>query len=265
MPKPPYCYDYPRPAVTTDICLFTVVDDELRILLIKRGAEPFKGSWALPGGFLQETETLDQCAARELQEETGVSTAHLEPFATFSEPDRDPRYRRHHRGLLRPHPGRRIMTCTQVPMPTMPNGTRSGVCRSSPSITGTSSRRDARHSWRNSTGSHWPSALLPPRFTLTQIQKVYEAVEGQPLDKRNFRRSILAQKAGSRKPANWSADGRDPRCCTSARLTRKRLPPVQLLPTSAIGSQLEPLSKGHLFLSSATDRLLMVTSSATRA
>ena len=93
MPKPPYCYDYPRPAVTTDICLFTVVDDELRILLIQRGAEPFKGAWALPGGFLSETETLDQCAARELKEETGVGNAHLEPFATFSAPDRDPRTR----------------------------------------------------------------------------------------------------------------------------------------------------------------------------
>ena len=62
-----YCYDYPRPAVTTDICLFTVVEDDLKILLIRRGVEPFKGSWALPGGFLKETETLDQCAARELQ------------------------------------------------------------------------------------------------------------------------------------------------------------------------------------------------------
>ena len=61
-----YCYDYPRPSVTTDICLFTVVEDDLRILLIRRGLEPFKGAWALPGGFLQETETLDQCAAREL-------------------------------------------------------------------------------------------------------------------------------------------------------------------------------------------------------
>ena len=88
-----YCYDYPRPSVTTDICLFTVVEDDLRILLIRRGLEPFKGAWALPGGFLQETETLDQCAARELREETGVDGAHLEAFATFSDPKRDPRYR----------------------------------------------------------------------------------------------------------------------------------------------------------------------------
>lgn len=88
-----HSYDHPRLAITTDICIFTVVDDDMRILLVCRGLEPFKGFWALPGGFLREDETLDQCAVRELQEETGVTGAHLEAFATFSELSRDPRYR----------------------------------------------------------------------------------------------------------------------------------------------------------------------------
>ncbi len=204
-----YCYDYPRPSVTTDICLFTVVEDDLRILLIRRGLEPFKGAWALPGGFLQETETLDQCAARELREETGVDGAHLEAFATFSDPKRDPRYR--------------VVTAAYFALvPAADHALQSG-----------SDADDAK--WYSM--AKLPKlafdhneiilaarqaltvkldreplvfAMLPSRFTLTQIQKVYEAVEGQPLDKRNFRRSILARgwigetgelERGNRRPA----------------------------------------------------------------
>lgn len=204
-----YCYDYPRPSVTADICLFTMVEDDLRILLIRRGGEPFKGSWALPGGFLQETETLDQCAARELREETGVAGAHLEAFANFSDPNRDPRYR--------------VITAAYFALvPAADHTLQSGT-----------DADDAQwHSMRKLPGLAFDHrniidaarralaekinreplafALLPSRFTLTQVQKVYEAVEGGPLDKRNFRRSILAKgwisetgerERGNRRPA----------------------------------------------------------------
>jgi len=94
--------DYPRPSMTVDIVVFTVVDvpednyrklpeKELRVLLVKRGGHPFKGQWALPGGFVQPTETVGEAARRELLEETGVDDAHIEQLYTFSTPNRDPR------------------------------------------------------------------------------------------------------------------------------------------------------------------------------
>lgn len=83
-------YEYPRPALTTDVALFRVAG-ELQLLLIRRKGEPFQGMWALPGGFLDEGEDLDACARRELEEETGVVGAELHPLANFSRPGRDPR------------------------------------------------------------------------------------------------------------------------------------------------------------------------------
>ena len=88
-----YCYDWPRPAVTTDVAVFAERDGQTSILLIQRGGERFAGSWALPGGFLEEDETLEACAARELKEETGLETGPLRLFGTYSAPGRDPRGR----------------------------------------------------------------------------------------------------------------------------------------------------------------------------
>src|SRR5689334_8085891 len=91
--QPPYTYDYPRPMVTVDIVVFTIQDDDLKVLLIKRGIEPFKGAWALPGGFVGEDESLEAAAKRELFEETHVENVYLEQLYTFGEPGRDPRGR----------------------------------------------------------------------------------------------------------------------------------------------------------------------------
>ena len=88
-----HCYDWPRPAVTTDIAVFCEQGGVASILLIQRGHEPFAGSWALPGGFLDEGETLEACAARELAEETGLVAGDLSLFGTYSDPGRDPRGR----------------------------------------------------------------------------------------------------------------------------------------------------------------------------
>jgi 8-oxo-dGTP diphosphatase len=89
----PYCYDYPRPAVAADVAVFTLRDEKLSVLLIRRKHDPFAGKWALPGGFLEESETLDDCAQRELYEETGIRATDIHHIGNFSAPDRDPRGR----------------------------------------------------------------------------------------------------------------------------------------------------------------------------
>lgn len=90
--KEPYCYEYPRPAVTVDIALFySATEDHKEVLLIKRAREPFKGRWALPGGFVDSDESLEHAAARELEEETGLRRVRLEQFGAFGDPGRDPR------------------------------------------------------------------------------------------------------------------------------------------------------------------------------
>ncbi len=90
-----YSYPYPRPAVTTDCVIFgRTPDGQRRLLLVQRGGEPFKGMWAFPGGFLNMDETLEECARRELKEETGLETPlRFEELKSFSAVDRDPRGR----------------------------------------------------------------------------------------------------------------------------------------------------------------------------
>lgn len=87
-----YTYDYPRPAVTVD-CIIIKNDSIPEILLIKRKFEPYKDSWAMPGGFIDEDETLEQAASRELFEETSLKNIELSQYHTFSNPNRDPRGR----------------------------------------------------------------------------------------------------------------------------------------------------------------------------
>lgn len=84
---------YHYPAVTTDIAIFARNDGRLELLLIRRKNPPFQGAWALPGGFLDKDETAETCAARELEEETGVEAGGLQLIGVYSEPDRDPRGR----------------------------------------------------------------------------------------------------------------------------------------------------------------------------
>lgn len=88
-----YCYKYPRPAVTTDCIVWTWDKEELKVLLIERGGEPFSGHWALPGGFMEMDEDATACARRELAEETGIDGGEMEQLYAFSAVDRDPRFR----------------------------------------------------------------------------------------------------------------------------------------------------------------------------
>ena len=91
--KGKYVYDWPRPMVSVDAAVFTFSDDKAKVLLINRGNEPFKGKWALPGGFVGMDEELEDAVARELEEETGLATVQLEQMRTFGTVGRDPRGR----------------------------------------------------------------------------------------------------------------------------------------------------------------------------
>ena len=88
-----YCYRYPHPAVTADCVIFGAGDEQIKILLVRRGSEPYKGYWAFPGGFMNIDETAEDCALRELEEETGLRGVSLRQFCTCSRVDRDPRER----------------------------------------------------------------------------------------------------------------------------------------------------------------------------
>src|SRR3954465_1867945 len=89
----PHTYEYARPALTVDAVVFGLDDEDLKVLLIRRDLEPFRGRWALPGGFVRVEESLEEAVRRELEEETGISRVFLEQLYTFGDVDRDPRER----------------------------------------------------------------------------------------------------------------------------------------------------------------------------
>ncbi|MBI9033787.1 MAG: NUDIX hydrolase [Bacteroidales bacterium] len=88
-----YTYEYPRPAVTADSVVFLREDGQVKVLLIQRQRNPYVGTWAFPGGFVEENETVEACASRELAEETALSNIDLKLFEVISDPKRDPRAR----------------------------------------------------------------------------------------------------------------------------------------------------------------------------
>jgi 8-oxo-dGTP diphosphatase len=187
----PYSYHYPHPAVTTDVVLFTIQDERLEVLLIRRGSEPFKGRWALPGGFVDIDEDLLACAKRELEEETGVTGIYLEQLYTFGTPDRDPRERVISVTYYALVPRERLTiraasdaeAVTWFPFQQLPP-----LAFDHEQIVAMARERLAAKLEYSTIALQF----MPERFTLTQLQSVYEVVLGQRLDKRNFRRRILA-------------------------------------------------------------------------
>ncbi|HKP79958.1 MAG TPA: NUDIX domain-containing protein [Phenylobacterium sp.] len=184
-----FTYDYPHPAVATDIAVFTLRRGALNVLLIERGAEPFLGAWALPGGFLQPDEELDQCARRELLEETGVDADLLLHFDNFSAPRRDPRERVISVAYLAllPSDELRLEANTDAaqarwfPVRDLPKLAfdHATILRRALEVLGARARRISPL-----------FALLPARFTLSQLQGAYEAVTGEEAEKRNFRKMV---------------------------------------------------------------------------
>ncbi len=186
----PYQYEYPRPALTVDCVIFGYDAADLKVLLIQRGLPPFAGDWALPGGFVHLDETLDQAARRELREETGVTDLYLEQLFTFSALDRDPRERVVSVAYyalvdLVSHP---IAAATDArgaawfPVQAVPPLAFDHV-----EILVTACTRLRSKVRYQPIGFE----LLPAKFTLTQLQRLYETILNQPLDKRNFRKKIL--------------------------------------------------------------------------
>ncbi len=184
--------DYPRPSVTVDLVIFTIAEDDLKVLLIRRGQEPFKGRWALPGGFVEIDESLERAAARELKEEVGVTNVYLEQLFTFGEPKRDPR-------------GRVI----SVSYFALVDAERQRIVASSdaaeaqwrsvfdaPKLAFDHARILDTAVWRLRNKIEWTTVgyeLMPKKFTLSELQRVYEIILQRPVDKRNFRKKILAQ------------------------------------------------------------------------
>jgi 8-oxo-dGTP diphosphatase len=190
-PRSRYSYEYPRPALAVDCVIFGYDSEELRVLLIQRDLPPFAGEWALPGGFVRMEESLEASARRELAEETGVSGVYLEQLYTFSDPDRDPRERvvsvAHYALVdLVSHPveaatdARRAAWFTPDDLPPL--------AFDHDAILAVAQRRLQAKVRYQPIGFE----LLPEKFTLTQLQRLYEKVLQTSLDKRNFRKKVLA-------------------------------------------------------------------------
>jgi 8-oxo-dGTP diphosphatase len=186
-----HVYAYARPAVTVDCVVFGLDQADLKVLLIQRRLEPFQHAWALPGGFVRVDETLDEAARRELAEEAGVTDVYLEQLYTFGDLDRDPRERvvtvaYYALAKLSDH---RIRAATDAmgvgwfsldELPKLAFDHAEIVSRAHERLRG--KVRYAPIGFE----------LLPARFTLTQLQRLYELVLGAELDKRNFRKKILS-------------------------------------------------------------------------
>jgi 8-oxo-dGTP diphosphatase len=190
--------------VTVDIAIFALHSGQPRVLLIQRGYDPFQGSWAIPGGFVTKQETLEAAARRELFEETGVHDVHLEQLHTFGAPDRDPRGR--------------VISIAYVAILPAEKAAKGGSDASEAAWYPVSElpplafdhadilARARSYLAEKIVTSDLAFKLMPEKFTLTELQKLCEAVVGRALDKRNFRKKIqqLDILAGLRE---WRREG----------------------------------------------------------
>lgn len=186
-----YCYPYPHPAVTTDVVVFTIRDETLKLLLVKRRSDPFKGSWALPGGFVRQDEGLMESAVRKLREETGIEGVYLEQLYSFGRPDRDPRERVISVAYYALVPADRLrlrapgedeaidwFSLEALPKPAFDHAEIASMAHE---------RLAAKLVY-----STIALQFMPREFTLSELQAVNEIILGERIDKRNFRKRILA-------------------------------------------------------------------------
>ena len=187
----PFTYEYPHPAVAVDIALFTVAgqlqDLRLQVLLIARKEKPFRGQWALPGGFVRIEEDLPDAAIRELAEDTGVRDVYLEQVGAVGTPDRDTRERVItivYVGLVAgdKHPAQAAGSATDV---------RWFDLAELPALAFDHAellQMGLAHLRRRVNDAPVCFELLPEEFTLSELQALTEAIVGRKLDRRNFRR-----------------------------------------------------------------------------
>ncbi|MBS2023103.1 MAG: NUDIX hydrolase [Deltaproteobacteria bacterium] len=184
-------YAFPRAALTVDCVVFGIDAEGLQVLLVQRELPPFRGRWALPGGFVRIDETLEEAARRELEEETGLEKVFLEQLYTFGALNRDPR--------------ERVVTVAwyalvklsdhRVRAATDARATAWFRLADKPELAFDHDEimRVALERLKGKV-RYRPIGfeLLPPRFTLPQLQHMYEVILGHPIDKRNFRKKILS-------------------------------------------------------------------------
>jgi 8-oxo-dGTP diphosphatase len=187
---------FPAFAVTVDVVILTMAKGELHVLLVCRGEEPFEGMWAIPGGFKRPTETLDEAAARELTEETGVDAASLlTQFGAYGDPGRDPRmnvvtvgYLAVLRDVGTIIGGSDAVAAALVPVSDVLNGKVELAFDHLEIVRGAVERVRVELEL-----SGVATAFVGPTFTLGELRAVYEAVWGVQLDAANFRRRIVAE------------------------------------------------------------------------
>lgn len=227
-----FTYRHPRPAVTCDVVVFTMRADDLAVLLIKRKEDPFKGMWALPGGFVNENESLERAAARELAEETGITGVRLEQIGAFGDPGRDPRGHTitiawvtfivaeaavtagDDAAEAEWHSFRKLAldASSSVPLARRRKTKRASSDRiqlafDHAKIIARAYRRLCQHlddPLRDRTFD-----LLPSRFTLAELRHIYEVVLGRKIPPRSFNKRLIDQglvvPASSRPPARPAA------------------------------------------------------------
>jgi 8-oxo-dGTP diphosphatase len=183
-----FTYKYPRPAVTTDCVIFGFDGIKLKVLLIERGGEPYKGMWALPGGFMHMDDTAEEGALRELKEETNLTANYIEQFYTFTDPHRDPR--------------ERVITIAYFALVKIQDVVGGDDARRAqwfamddiPQLAFDHDRilRKATECLRERI--HFQPIgfdLLPEKFTIKELQMLYEAILGVHFDRRNFSKKML--------------------------------------------------------------------------
>ncbi len=193
-PEPYDIRQYRQVSVTVDVILFRFVDNDLKVLLIKRKNWPFEGHWAIPGGFVGFDEPLEAAALRELAEETNVHDVYLEQLYTFGDPARDPRTR--------------VITVAYFALLSAEQAAHSQLRNSGDAADANwwsiynlpqlafDHAKILEYALRRLRWKLEYTALgfmlLPKAFTLSELQAAYEIILGEALDKRNFRRKILA-------------------------------------------------------------------------
>lgn len=201
-----FSYRHPHPAVTTNVVIFTIVEDRLKVLLVRRTRPPFEGHWALPGGFIDLSEDLEDGAMRTLERETGVRGVYLEQLYTFGHPDRDPRERVIAVSYYALVPFRRVKPRAGEDVDWFALDQRPGLAFDHDDIVSTAARRLAAKLGYSTIAFEF----MPDEFTLSELQRVHEIIQRERIDKRNFRKRVLAlghieasgeRRNGSHRPA----------------------------------------------------------------